>query len=77
MRKVMKALGFLSVLATVSDVSGMAEYLKPNSDITQYEIVSDDVTSEDFEISSPRKPRRSGTGSNVLIGFHKGTDTNG
>ena len=65
MRKVMKALGFLSVLATVSDVSGMAEYLKPNSDITQYEIVSDDVISDDSGISSPRKPRRSrrsGTG---------------
>ena len=53
MRKVMKALGFLSVLATVSDVSGMAEYLKPNRDVTENEIVWEDVISEDSGISSP------------------------
>ena len=58
MRKVMKALGFLSVLATVSAVSGMAEYLKPNRDVTENEIVWEDVISEDSGISSLKKPRR-------------------
>jgi hypothetical protein len=59
MRKLMKALGFLSVLATVSDVSGMVEYyLKPNTDVTISEVVSDDVVSEDYGIFSPRRPRR-------------------
>ena len=69
MRKVMKALGFLSVLATVSDVSGMAEYLKPNRDVTENEIVWEDVISEDSGISSlkkPRRSRRSGSGEETI-----------
>jgi hypothetical protein len=60
MRKFMKVLGFLSVLATFSDVSGMAAFrLTPGRDESMNEVVSDDVISEDFLPFSPKKPRRS------------------
>jgi hypothetical protein len=59
MRKFMKVLGFLSVLATISDVSGMAAFhLMTNRDVSINEVISNDVISEDLQLSSLRKPRR-------------------
>jgi hypothetical protein len=70
MRKFMKVLGFLSVLATVSDVSGMADFLSmfSNEDIALNEVVSDDIVSVDVvleddrpAVKKARRPRRSRT----------------
>jgi hypothetical protein len=65
MRKFMKVLGFLSVLATVSDISGLAKFssLFSNEDMTlndMADVASDDVVSEDYRpsVKKTRRPKR-------------------
>jgi hypothetical protein len=64
MRKIMKVLGFLSVLATVSDVSGMAEFFSASDNAALNGEALNAVVSEDYRPSTrrPRRPRRVGTG---------------
>jgi hypothetical protein len=63
MRKFMKILGFLSVLATVSDASGFLAAFRStplNEDVILNDVISGDVVSEDshLAVKKPRRPRR-------------------
>ena len=63
MRKFMKVLGFLSVLATVSDASGFLAAFRSTplyEDVILNDVISNDVVSEDYHpaIKKPRRSRR-------------------